>query len=327
MRTLVTGGAGYVGSHMVKTLVDLGHQVVVLDDMSAGHRDAVPPGVPFVLADVGSSKDMLAVLRDRRIEAVFHFAAKIRVEQSVSDPRLYWNGNVVATLALLDAVLEAGTVKAFVQSSTAAVYGTPDEVPIDEEHPKRPDSPYGETKLAVERALASFGRAYGLPWAALRYFNAAGAEHEAGLGERHDPETHLIPIVLDAAVGKRESISINGTSWPTPDGTCVRDYVHVSDLCEAHLAAVEHLMRGGESAAFNLGTGEGHSVREIVDVARSVTGRAITTVDAPPRAGDPAVLVAKVERAARVLGWRAKRTELTRIIGDAWAWKLRAEQG
>jgi UDP-glucose 4-epimerase len=327
MKTLVTGGAGYVGSHMVKMLVDRGHQVVVVDDMSAGHREAVPPGVPFVLADVGSSNDMAAVLRDHRIEAVFHFAAKIRVEQSVAEPRLYWNGNVVATLALVDAVLDAGTVKAFVQSSTAAVYGTPDEVPIDEDHPKRPDSPYGETKLAIERALAAYGRAHGLPWAALRYFNAAGADHEAGLGERHDPETHLIPIILDVAAGKRESISIYGTSWPTPDGTCVRDYVHVSDLCEAHLAAVEHLLRGGESGAFNLGTGEGHSVREIVEVARAVTGRPIATVDAPPRAGDPATLVAKVERAARVLGWRATRTELTRIVGDAWAWKLRAEQG
>jgi UDP-glucose 4-epimerase len=327
MKTLVTGGAGYVGSHMVKMLVDRGHQVVVVDDMSAGHREAVPPGVPFVLADVGSSNDMAAVLRDHRIEAVFHFAAKIRVEQSVAEPRLYWNGNVVATLALVDAVLDAGTVKAFVQSSTAAVYGTPDEVPIDEDHPKRPDSPYGETKLAIERALAAYGRAHGLPWAALRYFNAAGADHEAGLGERHDPETHLIPIILDVAAGKRESISIYGTSWPTPDGTCVRDYVHVSDLCEAHLAAVEHLLRGGESGAFNLGTGVGHSVREIVEVARAVTGRPIATVDAPPRAGDPATLVAKVERAARVLGWRATRTELTRIVGDAWAWKLRAEQG
>lgn len=327
MKTLVTGGAGFVGSHMVKMLVDRGHQVVVVDDMSAGHRDAVPPGVPFVLADVGSSQDMAAVLRDHRIEAVFHFAAKIRVEQSVAEPRLYWNGNVVATLALVDAVLDAGTVKAFVQSSTAAVYGTPDEVPIDEEHPKRPDSPYGETKLAIERALAAYGRAHGLPWAALRYFNAAGADHEAGLGERHDPETHLVPIILDVAAGKRESIAIYGTSWPTPDGTCVRDYVHVTDLCEAHLAALEHLLRGGESGAFNLGTGLGHSVREIVEVARAVTGRPIATVDAPPRAGDPATLVAKVERAARVLGWRATRTELTRIVGDAWAWKLRAEQG
>ncbi len=327
MRTLVTGGAGYVGSHMVKALLDIGHQVVVVDDMSAGHRDAVPPGVPFVLADVGSTKDMAEVLRDHHVDAVFHFAAKIRVEQSVAEPRLYWNGNVVATLGLLDAVLDAGTVKAFVQSSTAAVYGTPDEVPIDEDHPKRPESPYGETKLAVERALGSYGRAHGLRWAALRYFNAAGAEHAAGLGERHEPETHLIPIVLEAATGKRESVSIYGTSWPTPDGTCVRDYVHVADLCDAHLAAVEHLVRGGDSGAFNLGTGAGHSVREIVEVARAVTGRAIKAVDAPPRAGDPPVLVAKVERAAKILGWRAKRTELSRIVGDAWAWKLRAEQG
>jgi UDP-glucose 4-epimerase len=327
MRTLVTGGAGYVGSHMVKALVDGGHQVVVVDDMSAGHRDAVPPGVPFVLADVGSTNDMAALLRDHQIEAVLHFAAKTRVEQSVAEPRLYWNGNVVATLALLDAVLDAGTVKAFVQSSTAAVYGTPDEVPIDEDHPKRPESPYGETKLVVERALEAYGRAHGLRWTALRYFNAAGADHEAGLGERHEPETHLIPIVLDAASGKRESISIYGTSWPTPDGTCLRDYVHVSDLCEAHLAAVDYLVRGGDCGAFNLGTGTGHSVREIVEVARAVTGRPIATVDAPPRAGDPPVLVAKVERAARVLGWRAKRPELSRIVGDAWAWKLRAEQG
>jgi len=179
----------------------------------------------------------------------------------------------------------------------------------------------------VERALESYGHAHGLRWAALRYFNASGADHEAGLGERHDPETHLIPIVLEVAAGKRESLSIYGTTWPTPDGTCVRDYVHVVDLCEAHLAAVEHLARGGESGAFNLGTGEGHSVRELVEVARNVTGRPVKTVDAPPRAGDPAVLVAKVERAARVLGWRAKRSDLARIIGDAWAWKLRAESG
>ena len=327
MRTLVTGGAGYVGSHMVKTLVEHGHQVVVVDDMSAGHRDAVPAGVPFVLADVASTTDMAAVLRDHHIEAVLHFAAKSLVEQSVAEPRIYWKNNVVGTLALLDAVLDAGTtIRAFVQSSTAAVYGTPDEVPIDEEHPKRPTNPYGETKLAVERALEAYGRAHGLRWAALRYFNAAGADHEAGLGERHEPETHLIPIVLDVASGERESLSIYGTAWPTPDGTCVRDYVHVVDLCEAHLAALEYLAKGGDSGAFNLGTGQGHSVREIVEVARNVTGRAIATVDAPPRAGDPAVLVAKVERAAAVLGWRARRTELSRIVGDAWAWKQRAEQ-
>jgi UDP-glucose 4-epimerase len=327
VRTLVTGGAGYVGSHMVKTLVERGHQVVVVDDMSSGHRDAVPAGVPFVLADVCSTADMAAVLRDRQIEAVLHFAAKIRVEESVAAPRLYWKGNVVATLGLLEAVLDSGTVKAFVQSSTAAVYGSPHDIPIDEDHPKHPTSPYGETKLAVERALEAYGRAHGLRWAALRYFNAAGADHEAGLGERHEPETHLIPIVLEVAAGKREALSIFGTSLPTLDGTCVRDYVHVTDLCDAHLAAVEHLVKGGESGAFNLGTGHGHSVRQLVEVARRVTGRPIATKDAPPRAGDPAVLIAKVDRAAKVLGWRAKHTELTRIVGDAWAWKQRAEQG
>lgn len=325
---LVTGGAGYVGSHMVRTLLHAGHQPVVVDDMSTGHRDAVPAGVPFVLADVGGAADMAALLRDQNIEAVFHFAAKSRVEQSVSDPRMYWKGNAVATVGLLEAVLEAGPrVRAFVQSSTAAVYGTPDEVPIDEEHPKRPTNPYGDTKLAIERALEAYGRAYGLRWTALRYFNAAGADPAAGLGERHEPESHLIPIVLEVAEGKRESVSIYGTSWPTPDGTCVRDYVHVTDLCEAHLAALDYLLKGGESQAFNLGTGEGHSVREIVAAAQAVTGRPIKAVDAPPRAGDPAVLVAKVDRAARVLGWRASRTELSRIIGDAWAWKQQAEQG
>ncbi len=327
MKTLVTGGAGYIGSHMVKLLVERGHQVVVVDDMSSGHRDAVPPGVPFVLADVGSPIDVGAVLRDHDVEAVFHFAAKIRVEQSVSEPKLYWRGNVSVTLGLLDAVLDAGTVKAFVQSSTAAVYGTPDEVPIDEDHPKRPTSPYGETKLAVEHALAAYGNAYGLRWAALRYFNAAGADHEAGLGERHEPETHLVPMVLEVAQGKRESLAIYGTSWPTSDGTCLRDYVHVTDLCEAHLAAVEHLVGGGECGAFNLGSGQGATVREMVGVARKVTGRTIATHDAPPRAGDPPSLVAKVDRAAKVLGWRAKRSDLTRIVSDAWAWKLRAEQG
>ncbi len=324
MRALVTGGAGYVGSHMVKTLLDVGHEPVVLDDMSTGHRDAVPPGVPFVLGDVADTAEVAALIRDQRIEAVFHFAAKSRVEQSVAEPRLYWHGNVIATLALLDAVLASGTVKAFVQSSTAAVYGAPDEVPIDEDHPKRPLSPYGETKLAIEQALAGYGRAHGLRWAALRYFNAAGAEHEAGLGERHEPETHLIPLVLEVASGERASIAMYGTSWPTPDGTCVRDYVHVTDLGEAHLAAVQHLLRGGECGAFNLGTGHGHSVREIVEAARAVTGRTIATVDAPPRAGDPAALVAKVERAANVLGWRARRADLRLIVGDAWAWKQRA---
>ncbi|HVJ94119.1 MAG TPA: UDP-glucose 4-epimerase GalE [Labilithrix sp.] len=326
MKVLVTGGAGYVGSHMVKTLLDAGHDVVVLDDLSTGHRDAVSEHARFIEGDIGAVSDVSALLRDERIEAIFHFAAKIRVEESVSAPRLYFQGNLVRSLALLEAVLDTASPPAVVFSSTAAVYGTPDEVPIDEDHPKRPESPYGETKLAVERALEAYGRAYSLRWAALRYFNAAGADAEAGLGERHEPETHLIPIVLDVARGTRPSLAMYGTDWPTPDGTCVRDYVHVKDLCEAHLAALKHLSRGGPSGAFNLGTGSGRSVREVVDAVKRVTGRPVPIVESPRRAGDPAELVAKVERAANVLGWRAKRTDLDAIVADAWKWKLRAEQ-
>jgi UDP-glucose-4-epimerase GalE len=319
---LVTGGAGYVGSHMVATLRAAGHAPVVLDDLSTGHRDAVPGDVPFVELDLRATAEVGAALREHRIEAVFNFAARSLVEESVNDPRRYWQGNAVATLSLLDAVLSCGEgVRAFVQSSTAAVYGAPDAdaLPIDEDHPKRPTNPYGETKLAIERALESYGRAYGLRWAALRYFNAAGAAPEAGLAERHDPETHLIPIVLEVAAGARAAVSIYGTSWPTPDGTCVRDYVHVTDLCEAHLLALDHLLAGGESGAFNLGTGQGHSVRAIVRAAEAVVGRPVATIDAPARAGDPAELVAKVDRAARVLGWRATRSSLPRMVGDAWA--------
>lgn len=320
VKALVTGGAGYVGSHMVKTLLDRGHEVVVVDDLSTGHRDAVDRRARFVEADTARTDDMRALLRSEAVDAVLHFAARIRVEESVQDPRQYWQKNLVGTLALLDAVLEAK--RPFVFSSTAAVYGTPDEVPIDEDHAKRPVSPYGDTKLAIERALAAYGDAYGLPWAALRYFNAAGADAQAGLGERHDPETHLVPIVLDAALGKRASVSVYGSDWPTPDGTCVRDYVHVLDLAEAHLAAVEHLARGGLSGAFNLGTGRGHSVREVIAAARRVSGRDIEVVDARRRSGDPPALVAKVERAEKVLGWRAQRSDLETIVADAWAWKL-----
>jgi len=325
MRALVTGGAGYIGSHMVRTMLDAGHEVVVIDDLSTGHRDAVSPSARFIPIDVADSRAVSEILEGERIEAVLHFAAKIRVEESVTDPRRYFRGNLVATLGLLDAVTDAKLPIVF--SSTAAVYGVPHQVPIDEDHPKSPVNPYGDTKLAIERALDAYGRAYGLKWAALRYFNAAGAHHEAGLGERHEPETHLVPLVLDVALGKRPSLSIYGTEWPTPDGTCVRDYIHVRDLCDAHLVALEHLLRGGESGAFNLGTGRGHSVREVVAAARQVTHHAVPTVDAPARAGDPAVLVAKVDRAAQVLGWQARRTDLVEIVSDAWAWKQRAERG
>jgi len=319
VRLLVTGGAGYVGSHMVKTLLAGGHEVVVLDDLSTGHRDAVLPGARLVEGSVADAADVRALLAGERIEAVFHFAAKIRVEQSVTEPRLYWQGNLVATLALLEAVLDTPSVKAFVQSSTAAVYGTPETSPIDETHPCRPVNPYGESKLAIEQVLDAYGKAHGLRWAALRYFNAAGADAEAGLAERHEPETHLIPIVLDVAAGARAQLSVYGTTWPTADGTCVRDYVHVSDLCEAHVAALEHLLRGGESMAFNLGSGTGFSVRQIVATAEEVTGRPVRCVDAPARAGDPPALVARIDRARQVLGFRPTRSDLRRIVSDAWA--------
>lgn len=318
MRALVTGGAGYVGSHMVRTLLDAGHEVVVVDDLSSGHRDAIPPTVQFVFGDVAHTEDMRALLTDAKVDAVFHFAAKIRVDESVTDPQKYYQGNLVASLALLEAVLSAA-VPNFILSSTAAVYGTPDELPIDEDHVKRPLNAYGATKLAVERALESYGTAYGLRWAALRYFNAAGAHPEAGLGERHEPESHLIPLVLDVARGKRSSVSIYGNNWPTPDGTCVRDYVHVRDLCGAHLAAVLYLQQGGQSGPFNLGTGQGNSVREVVSAAEQVTGVRIPVVEAPARPGDPPALVAGVERARRVLGFAPSRSDLWSILRDAWA--------
>jgi UDP-glucose 4-epimerase len=323
MKVLVTGGAGYVGSHMAKTLLDAGHRVVVLDDLSTGHQDAVAAGATFVQGDVGDVSTVKALLRDERVEAICHFAAKIRVEQSVEDPRLYFQGNLTRTLAFLEAILDTAPKTPFVFSSTAAVYGTPDEVPIPEDHPKRPESPYGETKLAVERALDAYGRAYGLPWTALRYFNAAGAWPEAGLGERHDPETHLIPIVLEVARGKRKALSVFGTDWPTPDGSCVRDYIHVRDLCDAHVAALSHLLRGCSSGPFNLGTGVGKSVREVADAVERVTGKKVARLEAPPRAGDPASLVAKVERARDVLGWTARRTDLDSIVADAWSFMQR----
>ncbi len=325
MKVLVTGGAGYIGSHMVKTLLRAAHDVVVVDDLSTGYRDAIAPEARFIEGDVGDRRLMASVLRDEHIDAICHFAAKIRVEQSVTDPRLYFQGNLVSTLSLLEAVLECSPMPHFVFSSTAAVYGTPEVVPIVEDHPKRPESPYGDSKLAVERALEAYGHAYGLRWAALRYFNAAGADADAGLGERHEPETHLIPIVLDAAAGRRTSVSLFGTAWPTPDGTCVRDYIHVLDLCEAHVAALEHLSREGASGAFNLGTGRGFSVRQVVDTVERVTGQAIQVVHAPPRAGDPAELVASSERAERVLGWKARRSNLDAIVRDAWAWHTRAK--
>ena len=317
----MTGGAGYIGSHMAHLLVRSGRKVVIIDDLSSGRREAIPPGVPHLEADVRDRAAVSAFLREHEVDAIFHFASRIQVGESVVDPRLHYTGNLAAAIALLESALDAN-VGAFILSSTAAVYGLPGSVPITEHHSTIPINPYGDTKLAIERMLESYGQAYGLKYASLRYFNAAGADAGAGLGECHEPESHLIPIVLDVALGKRDHVTIYGRDYPTPDGTCIRDYVHVSDLADAHLAALACL-EGGESGVFNLGTGVGHSVQEVIETARKVTGRAIAVTYGARREGDPPELVASPTRAEVRLGWRAKRPSLEEIIRDAWAWHLR----
>jgi len=304
---------------MVRALVREGHDVVVIDDLSSGHAEAIPAGVTFVRADVRDRALVGKALRDHGVRAIFHFASRIQVGESVVHPRLYYKDNLSAAIELLESALDAGVAR-FVLSSTAAVYGDPVRTPIDEDHPTNPVNPYGETKLAIERMLASYARAYGLRYAALRYFNAAGADVAEGIGERHDPETHLVPIVLEAALGRRAHVTVFGDDYETPDGTCVRDYVHVNDLADAHLAALAYLDGGGESGAFNLGTGAGHSVREVIDAAQRVSGREVPVVMGARRAGDPPILVASPARAERVLAWRATRSSLDAILADAWAW-------
>jgi UDP-glucose 4-epimerase len=316
MAVLVTGGAGYIGSHMVACLRSAGRDVVVVDDLSSGYLDLLPDDVAVVIADVQDGITMADVLERHDVDAIIHFAARSQVGESVVDPRRYWNGNVVATASLLDCALEAD-VGTFIFSSTAAVYGTPQSIPITEAEPTLPINPYGETKLAIERMLAHYGHAYDLRWTALRYFNAAGADHERGLGERHDPETHLIPRVLDAAFGGE--IAVFGRDYPTPDGTCIRDYIHVMDLAEAHLAALRYLEDGGDSGAFNLGTGTGHSVEDVISACRAVTGRPIRVVEGRRREGDPPELVASPRLAQERLGWHPKRSSLERMVADAWA--------
>ncbi|WP_436777441.1 UDP-glucose 4-epimerase GalE [Yinghuangia sp. YIM S09857] len=318
MRVLVTGGAGYVGSVTSAQLVAAGHEVTVLDDLSTGHRDAVPDGARLVVADIRSADTILA---DEHPDAVLHFAARSLVGESVSDPAAYWHANVGGTLALLDAV-HAHSVPRFVFSSTAAVYGDPVTTPIAETAETRPTSPYGASKLAVDHLIGGYAHAYGVAAVSLRYFNVAGAH--AGLGERHAHETHLIPLVLDTALGRRDHITIHGTDWPTPDGTCVRDYIHVGDLARAHLLALDAAAPGRHEIC-NLGNGHGFSVREVIDAARRVTGRPIPARNGERRSGDPAVLVASADRARETLGWRPELPDLDRIIADAWA--VRAAAG
>jgi UDP-glucose 4-epimerase len=323
MRILVTGGAGYIGSHMVKLLVDTGAEVTVLDDLSTGHADAVRGG-RFVRGDIANKDETAKLLAERRIEAVVHFAAASLVPESVADPLKYYTRNVGGTAALLGAMRDAAVTK-IVFSSTAAVYGNPERLPIDEDHPTRPVNPYGSTKLAVERMLADCSAAYGLQAASLRYFNAAGADAQAGLGERHDPETHLVPLVLQAASGRRSEISVYGHDYPTRDGTCVRDYIHVTDLCVAHLRALEWLTDGGRYDCFNLGNGDGATVLEVLEAAKKVTGRNFKVKTAPRRAGDPPSLVADATKARRVLGWQPAHADIETIVRDAWRWEQRAK--
>jgi len=311
VKLLVTGGAGYVGSVCAAHLVDAGHDVTVLDDLSTGHKDAVPEGARFVEADLADAADDVLA---EGFEGVLHFAAKSLVGESVQRPELYWDGNVVTTFRLLEAVRRHGTPR-LVFSSTAATYGEPDQVPIREDAPTRPTNPYGASKLAIDHAIGSYSAAHGLAAASLRYFNVAGAHDR--FGERHTVETHLIPLVLQVASGKRDAVQVYGDDWPTPDGTCVRDYIHVDDLADAHLLALEHA-QAGRHGIYNLGSGTGFSVREVVEACREVTGHPIPAHTAPRRAGDPAVLIASSEAAQAELGWRPRRTDLATIVGDAW---------
>jgi UDP-glucose 4-epimerase len=312
VRLLVTGGAGYVGSVCAKVLLEQGHQVVIVDDLSTGNADAIPAGAEFV------DGDMVAVARDLlpggAFDGVLHFAAKSLVGESVEVPQMYWYGNVVATLDLLEVMRSAGTPR-LVFSSTAATYGEPESMPITEQTPTRPTNPYGATKLAIDHAITSYAAAHGLAATSLRYFNVAGAY--AGLGERHACETHLIPLVLQVAAGRRAEILVFGNDWPTPDGTCIRDYIHIRDLADAHLLALQHC-RPGEHRIYNLGNGTGFSVREVIDSCRRVTGLDIPSRDVQRRAGDPAVLIASSERAVNELGWRPQHTGIDEIVSDAW---------
>jgi UDP-glucose-4-epimerase GalE len=322
---VVAGGAGYIGSHMVRMLQDTGYHAVVVDNLATGHADAAGTAT-FRDGDIGDRAFMGAVLREFRPECVMHFAAASLVGESVVQPAKYWRNNLVQTLNLLDTMLEC-EVRQFIFSSTAAVFGNPVEVPMTESHPTQPINPYGQSKLAVEKALADYGQAYGLRSIVFRYFNAAGAHPDGSLGERHEPETHLIPLVLQVASGRREFIARFGSNFDTRDGSCIRDYIHVQDLCEAHLLALQRLAAGAASTTYNLGNGAGHSVTEVIAAARRVTGHPIPLRDDPPRAGDPPVLVADAKRARAELGWNPKYPDIETIFAHAWQWEQKHAGG
>ena len=319
MNILVVGGAGYIGSHCVRQLQLAGHRPVVLDNLVFGHRQAVSPEVPFYECDLGDREAVERVLRDEAIDLVMHFAAFAYVGESVTNPLKYYSNNVVATLRLLEAMLHCG-VKKFVFSSTCATYGEPETLPIVETLPQSPINPYGQTKLDVENCLKSLAHAYGFSFAAFRYFNAAGAAEDGTIGEDHTPETHLIPLVIQAVMGRRESITIFGTDYPTPDGTCLRDYVHVDDLSRAHIAVFKQLETSGVGLFYNLGTGQPTSVREVIAAVESVTGLKVPVVEGERREGDPPELYADASKAQSELGWKPKYMDIKAIVETAWLW-------
>jgi UDP-glucose-4-epimerase GalE len=317
MRILVTGGAGYIGSHAARLLQRAGHDVWIYDNLGLGHRAAALPG-RLIEGELLDQPKVESALREHKIEAVMHFAAFAQVGESVSDPAKYYHNNVVASLALFEA-MRAAAVKSIVFSSTTATYGEPKKIPITEDEPQKPVNPYGFCKLVIEQALADYARAYGFGYAALRYFNAAGASPDGDIGEDHTPESHLIPVVLQVALGQRPHITIFGQDYPTPDGTCIRDYIHVDDLGAAHVKALERL-KPGEGIKLNLGTGRGNSVREVIEACRVVTGHPIPEIIGQRRPGDPPELVADSSRAQRELDWKPQYTDIRRIVETAWRW-------
>ena len=319
MNVLVVGGAGYIGSHCVRQLIAAGHRPVVLDNLVFGHRAAVDSEVPFYSVNLGNESEVGKVLRKEKIDIVMHFAAYAYVGESVTDPLKYYFNNVAATLHLLRCMIGSG-VKKFVFSSTCATYGIPEKMPLVETMPQSPINPYGQTKLDVEIALKSFASAYGLSFAAFRYFNAAGAAEDGWIGEQHNPETHLIPLVIDVAMGKRENVQVFGTDYPTPDGTCLRDYVHVDDLSRAHIAVFDKLQTPGTALFYNLGTGTPTSVLEVIHAVEKVTGKKVPYVTSPRRAGDPPALYADSTKAKTELGWEPKYTTIEPIVATAWKW-------
>jgi UDP-glucose 4-epimerase len=322
-RILVTGGAGYIGSIAVKKLLASGHSVVIFDNLSTGFEKLRNPSAEFVKGDLLNPEDLKNFFESQNIDAVMHFAAYSLVGESVKNPQKYFTNNIMGSLNLFDAMLTSG-IKKIIFSSTAAIFGEPEKVPIEESDPKNPTNPYGTSKLTLENILEAYDTAYGLKSVCLRYFNAAGADPEGNFGEMHNPETHLIPLVLKTAQGLRESVKIFGTDYPTPDGTCIRDYIHVEDLIDAHLLALEYLTKENKSERFNLGSENGNSVKEVVKMCKKITDVDIKTKEADRRPGDPAVLVASSQKIHKVLGWKAKH-DLEDIIRDAWRWQQKLD--